>query len=193
MSSKMPVEDAAVTESAHKKGISGGQRLWHPLQIPFFTSLFKFGWMIAALVVMASCVAAVVVSHSQQACALRINNPTSVGLPGTAERCVTFERATTQAERVHGLSDRLSMPVNHGMLFVYDQPGMLCFWMKDMHFNLDMIWLDAHRNVVTVQRNLSPSTYPHTYCPSKPAQYVLEVNAGVADAAGVAVGRRVSI
>jgi uncharacterized membrane protein (UPF0127 family) len=88
--------------------------------------------------------------------------------------------ADTTAERTKGLGGQNSMPANSGMLFVYAQPTKECFWMKDMHFALDMIWLDANKKVVYIAQDVAPETYPKTYCPPQPAQYVIELHAGEA-------------
>ncbi len=97
----------------------------------------------------------------------------------------TLELATTTKQQEHGLSDRRSMPRDHGMLFVYQQEKKECFWMKDMHFPLDMIWLDADHKVIYIANNVSPDTYPDTICPGDPAEFVIELNAGQAAEAGI--------
>ena len=99
-----------------------------------------------------------------------------------------MEWATTPQQREHGLSGRASLPDDHGLLFVFDKPDDACFWMKDMRFDIDIIWLDATRHVVKVQESATPASYPATFCPSQAAQYVLEVHAGLAQRSGVQVG-----
>lgn len=101
---------------------------------------------------------------------------------------VQAEVASEGADMVKGLSDRECLPEGAGMLFTYDLTGDYCFWMKDMQFPIDMIWLDEEKKIVTIKGSVSPDTYPQSFCPDKPAQYVLEVNAGVADDYGWAVG-----
>jgi len=95
--------------------------------------------------------------------------------------------ADTNASREKGLGDRAGLAQNAGMLFVFPAAGRQCFWMKDMHFSLDMIWTDQSKRVVRVVPELSPSTYPNAYCADN-AQYVIELNAGQAARAGVRVG-----
>lgn len=121
-----------------------------------------------------------IVWHSQDRCKLRLERT-----------CLSLEYATTPAQLALGLGGRDAMPNNHGMLFVLDQHSPACFWMKDMHYNLDIIWLDAARRITTIQLNVSPSSYPHSYCPSLPAAYVLEVNASVADSNRLQIGQRI--
>lgn len=100
----------------------------------------------------------------------------------------TIEVADTKAAREQGLGGRTSLPADAGMLFVFGQSDIQCFWMKDMHFNLDIIWLDARHRVVHIAQNVSPSTYPDSFCPARPAKYVLELNAGQAQQAGIEQG-----
>jgi uncharacterized membrane protein (UPF0127 family) len=57
--------------------------------------------------------------------------------------------------------------------------------MKDMHFPIDIIWTDAHRKIVFLQQHVSPDSYPRTYCPGKPAAYVIELQDGSIDATGM--------
>jgi len=93
--------------------------------------------------------------------------------------------ANTLGAREHGLSNRSSLPADQGMLFSFPDQSIRCFWMKDMHFPLDIIWLDAEKRVLYTKPYAMPASYPHTYCPSEPAQYVIELNAGEAARSGV--------
>ncbi len=98
---------------------------------------------------------------------------------------------TPQAQQ-RGLSGRPSLERDQGMLFVFKRPDKYCIWMKDMRFDLDILWLDHNKRVVLIERNVSPSTYPHSFCPDQPARYVLEVNAGSSRRARVELGDRVT-
>lgn len=101
------------------------------------------------------------------------------------------EVADDDAERGRGLSGRESLPENRGMLFVFEKPGRYSFWMYEMRFALDIIWIDADGRVVHIEENLQPCT-PHQVCqsytPSADAKYVLEINAGLVKKHGVVVG-----
>ena len=86
---------------------------------------------------------------------------------------------------------RESMPANHGMLFFFDEEKPLTFWMKDTLIPLDMIYINSDMEVVEVKANVPPCE--EDPCPkykSKPAQYVLEVNAGMAEKKKVSVGSK---
>jgi uncharacterized membrane protein (UPF0127 family) len=91
------------------------------------------------------------------------------------------EAATTPAQQEQGLSGRTSLGDHQGMLFLFQDPQRVCFWMKDMHFDIDILWFDEHQRLVHQERNVSPDTYPKEFCPPKAIKYVLEVPAGTAD------------
>lgn len=111
----------------------------------------------------------------------------------SGNKCVLFERADTVAKRAKGLSGRTGMPADRGMLFVFENPSDDCFWMKDMQFSIDIVWLDASRTVLKTAERVAPETYPERFCPSSPALYVLELQAGAVSAAGIQTGDRVKL
>lgn len=96
--------------------------------------------------------------------------------------CLILETVTTPAAQAKGLGGRASLPADAGMLFVLPKEDPQCFWMKDMRFDLDILWLNKLKHVMHIERNLSPKTYPMNFCPPSPAKYVIEVNGGYADA-----------
>ncbi len=104
----------------------------------------------------------------------------------------TLEIADTPLLQERGLSYRAGLAPNTGMLFAFDTPRVLKFWMKDMNFPIDIIWLDQNKKVVHIEHSLSPSTYPDSFGPETPTQYVIEIPAGGAKRAGVVVGNGVS-
>jgi uncharacterized membrane protein (UPF0127 family) len=106
-------------------------------------------------------------------------------------KCVALERADTEAERAQGLSGRSSLPDNQGMLFVFDGTNQQCMWMKDMRFSIDLVWLDAQGTISKIETNVSPATYPATFCSDNTA-YVIELNARVAEKANLRLGQRLT-
>ncbi|HCR42252.1 TPA: ACR family protein [Patescibacteria group bacterium] len=92
--------------------------------------------------------------------------------------------ADTDAKRAQGLSGRSSLGSDEGMWFIFDQEGIYPFWMKDMQFSLDLVWVSQNYQVVDIVRDvpiplLEDSSLP-TYANTQPALFVLEVNSGVA-------------
>jgi len=108
---------------------------------------------------------------------------------------VKVDLALTGAEQAQGLSGRQSLSENEGLLFVFNTPGNYPFWMKDMNFPIDMIWIDENMKVIYIQKDATPESYPATYGPiqsDKTTKYVLEVSAGFADKNNLKIGDSVS-
>ena len=108
-----------------------------------------------------------------------------------AGQSIKVELASTPLEQAQGLSGRESLKENEGMLFVFDQPGKYSFWMKDMNFAIDMIWLTEDGEVVYIKKDARPESYPETYGPDKDAKYVLEVASGFSEKNNLKEGDRV--
>ncbi len=106
---------------------------------------------------------------------------------------VRVEIADTEAERVKGLSGRVSFAERDGMLFVFPEAGYHTTWMKDMYFPIDIIWIDENLEVIGIDKNITPDTYPRTFRPSRPAKYILETNVHYADTYGIKSGDEVSL
>lgn len=109
---------------------------------------------------------------------------------------ISLEIVTSTDDMAEGLGDRTSLPARHGMLFVYDHPVLAPFWMRHMHFPLDIIWINQNA-VVDIGANLPPpktvDETPVTFTPNGSATWVLEVNAGEASAYGLTSGARVDL
>lgn len=93
-----------------------------------------------------------------------------------------------------GLSGRASLSKDRGMLFIFEQPARYRFWMPDMHFPIDIIWIEGGR-VVDLDKSVSPEfdpLAPRFYSPERPVRYVLETNSGFAESAGIVAGDTIS-
>lgn len=90
----------------------------------------------------------------------------------------TLQTAVTEKEREKGLGGRESLCSACAMLFVFEKAGRHAFWMKNMHFSIDIIWLLEDR-VVFVAEEISPD-FPGILDPAVVADRVVEVNAGAA-------------
>lgn len=106
---------------------------------------------------------------------------------------IDAEIADSDAERNQGLSGRESLPQDRGLLFVYSDSGFYRFWMKDMKFAIDIIWLDENFKIIDITPNLSPATYPNDFTSTQPSRYVLEVNAGTAEKNGWQIGQEATL
>ncbi len=96
--------------------------------------------------------------------------------------------ADTGASREQGLGGRAGLAEDEGMLFVFPKDGEYAFWMKDMRFPIDIMWLSADGSIVYMAQNVSPDSFPQTFRPDVPARYVLELPSGYAKEYNVVVG-----
>jgi len=106
------------------------------------------------------------------------------------EDCVSVMMANTSKEMVKGLSGHPGLKENEGMLFAFEKEGTYIFWMKDMNFGLDILWLDRNGKIVYILENLPPCTSKACpkYASKLSAQYVLEVPAGYVKAHALKTG-----
>ena len=102
---------------------------------------------------------------------------------------LTVEVAAQPEQRERGLMYRRMLPENYGMLFVFDAPQMLRFWMKNTYLPLSIAFIDADGVIVNIT-DMKPRTL-NTHSSVKPAQYALEVNQGWFKRHGIAAGARV--
>ncbi|RFP89515.1 DUF192 domain-containing protein [Rhodobacteraceae bacterium 63075] len=99
----------------------------------------------------------------------------------------TVELADDADERAQGLMHREFLARSAGMLFVYNAPAELTFWMRNTLIELDMIFADELGRVTHIHSRAQP--LDETLIPSKgPALAVLEINGGLAEAMGLDVG-----
>lgn len=96
------------------------------------------------------------------------------------DHCVTVEVVSKQDDMERGLMYRSSLDANRGMFFIFNADDFHQFWMKNMHFDLDILWIDVQGKIVYIGRNIPACTSnPCTvYTPDQKARYVLELNSG---------------
>ena len=101
-----------------------------------------------------------------------------------------IEIADDEYQTQTGLMYRDSMELDQGMLFVFPEEDFHAFYMKNTKFSLDIIYIDADKNIVSFQKNAKP--YSEASLPSNvPAKYVLEINGSLADQWGLKVGDKI--
>jgi len=110
-------------------------------------------------------------------------------------RVFTVDLAETREAQARGLMFVEQMDADHGMLFIFPREAPRSFWMKNTRIPLDILYFDRELALVSMARNARPCVAdPCPSYPSRgPAQYVLELNAGTADALGVAPGDRLTL
>lgn len=106
--------------------------------------------------------------------------------------------AKTDKERVIGLSNTQRISQGEGMLFIFDKKGHFPFWMRNMKFPIDIIFIDTN-TIVDIYENLKSASATAdisqipVFRPKKEANYVLEINAGLSKKYNFKVGDKVTI
>lgn len=123
--------------------------------------------------------------------------PYSDGTIDIAGRTIQFELADEPKEQSLGLGGRTGIEENQGMLFTFTVPDFPIFWMKDMNFPIDIIWL-RHNEIVDIsaEAQIQPGAKDEAllqYTPKQPSDYVLELKAGWAARNGLKIGDKVQI
>ncbi|MEE8132889.1 MAG: DUF192 domain-containing protein [Nitrososphaerales archaeon] len=103
---------------------------------------------------------------------------------------LTVEIANDSEKITKGLMFREGLDDDQGMLFIFEEQRIVQFWMMNMKFNLDIMWLDVNGKVVHIVENAEPCidaahTSLCTYRPDAPGKYVLEVNSGFVKKHGI--------
>ncbi len=104
---------------------------------------------------------------------------------------IDIELAQDDSQRQLGLMYRDTLAENQGMLFLFDNEEVRSFWMKNTILSLDMVFVNARSEIVTIHKYTTPYT-EEAYESTKPAKYVLEVNAGYTDKRKISVGDHIS-
>lgn len=89
---------------------------------------------------------------------------------------ISAEVAATDRERAIGLMHRTQMGTHEGMLFVFERPGVQCFWMKNTLIPLSIAFVDDDGTIVNTDE-MKPQTLD-SHCSDRPVRYVLEMNTG---------------
>jgi uncharacterized protein len=112
---------------------------------------------------------------------------------------IKAEIAQTDAERQKGLSGKTGLSKDTGMLFVIgNNKATPTFWMKDMKFAIDIIWIKAGK-IIQIDKSVPPPALGtpdknlKLYSPNTAVDYVLEVDSGYSDLKGIKVGDDVLI
>ena len=111
------------------------------------------------------------------------------------EQTFKVEVADEDEERIQGLSNRESVDKDKGMIFVFEEKDKYGFWMKNVNFPLDLIYISDNK-IVDIIKNAEPKAKDATdiqiYTPKEEANYVLEINGGLSDEFGFEVGNEVT-
>ncbi|HEX3074497.1 MAG TPA: DUF192 domain-containing protein [Ignavibacteriales bacterium] len=114
-----------------------------------------------------------------------------LGNDGNFKTRIDVEIADTEYKRNLGLMYRDKMEEYQGMLFIFPEEDMLAFWMKNTILTLDIIFIDRNYKIINIHKNTKPYS-EQTYPADALAQYVVEVNAGFADAHNLQKGDKIN-
>jgi len=101
---------------------------------------------------------------------------------------IQAEVAADFASRARGLMHRKALAPNAGMLFIFDEPGPQCMWMKNTFVPLSVAFLDERGEIINIADMTPHSEQAH--CAARPARYALEMNRGWFAARGIRPGMR---
>lgn len=103
---------------------------------------------------------------------------------------IDIEVADNDQSRARGLMYRRSLPENAGMLFTQRMEEMQSFWMKNTYIPLDILFVNANKEIVTIHANTTPLK-EWNYASTEPSLYVVEVNAGFSGRHGIRTGDKI--
>ncbi len=139
---------------------------------PFFTHLALLMWTLA--------------SSAQAQEAPQLNLPRLQLTAGM--HLIDTQLALSPEHRTIGLMFRKEMPQNEGMLFVFEQPSVQCFWMKNTLLPLTAAFVADDGAIVNLE-DMKPQT-TNSHCSTKPVRYVLEMNLGWFAKRGIKAGTK---
>ncbi len=123
------------------------------------------------------------------------NHPVEVGRPEldqakihVGDKIIPVTIADTQPLRSQGLSGTPSLKTGTGKLFIFPKTAIQGFWMKDMQYPIDIVWIDEAWKVIGITEHVDPASYPTIFYAPAPVPYVLEINAGEAAVDNFGVG-----
>lgn len=117
------------------------------------------------------------------------NNRNNILIIG--ETIFNLEIADSNEKRIKGLSYRYNLPKDSVLLFVFEKEDFHGIWMKNMYFPIDIVWLDKNKQVVHIEENIYPNTFPKVFMPTQKSLYVLEFNQGVIKEKNIKIGNSV--
>lgn len=101
---------------------------------------------------------------------------------------ISLEVISSIEDQIRGLSNRDSLDYDTGMLFLYKDSKTRSFWMKEMRFSVDILWIDENNIIVGIEKNVSPDSYPKKFISPKPVPFALELAGGWGMEHGLKIG-----
>ena len=108
--------------------------------------------------------------------------------------CFYSEIADNRSEREKGLSGREALDNNNGMLFIFEEETFPGFWMKDMNFPIDILWINKNKEIIGIEKSIQPCKTEKecpVFYPNSRIKYALEINSGFSEVYGFEKGNSV--
>lgn len=139
----------------------------------------------ARMLVATSLVATGLAAQAQE----NANPPLPVQRITAGMHVIQAETATTPGERMLGLMNRDSLAPNGGMLFVFEEAGRHCFWMRNTRIPLSIAFVDEDGTIVNIA-DMEPFDESSDHCPARPVRHALEMAQGWFAQRGIREGAR---
>ena len=109
--------------------------------------------------------------------------------------CIRVEIRDNFEGRREGLMNRNNLEENEGMLFIFDKEDYHSFWMKNMSFPIDIIWMDESKKIVHIEKSVPPCFEEkcRIYNPEEKSKYVLEVVANFTQEKKLKIGDKLDL
>lgn len=146
--------------------------------------IFAYIFLIIAIIIAAVLKSGNITPNPNSSPSITINN-----------KKINLILAKTQSEKEIGLSNKQNLDKDTGMLFIFAKKDYPSFWMRNMKFPIDIIFIDDNK-IVDMYQNAQPAkneTNAPVYKPKNKANYVLEMNANTARENNFKIGDKVSI
>lgn len=115
----------------------------------------------------------------------------SVGNLKVASTTIDILISDNDCKRILGLSGSMPLKEGEGMFFVFENEGYYPFWMKEMLYSIDIFWISKDFEILGIEKNLSPDTYPNIFGEKFWIKYVLEIPANYSEKNNIKVGDKI--
>jgi len=120
----------------------------------------------------------------------QVSDPLPITLLAAGKHIIRAEVANTEASRRQGLMYRKALPDNEGMLFVFEEPAVQCFWMRNTLLALSIAFITDDGAIINIE-DMAPQT-ENAHCAEKPVRYALEMAQGWFDKHGIQRGKKIN-
>ncbi|TVS17630.1 MAG: DUF192 domain-containing protein [Gammaproteobacteria bacterium] len=125
-------------------------------------------------------------------CAAAAGQATVTLIGGNEPHQFQVELADTPDTRARGLMHRTELAEEAGMLFIFDHPAEVGFWMRNTLIPLDMLFIDERGSIVHIHHRAQPHD-ERMISSRQPITHVLEINGGLAESLGIEVGHQMQL